>query len=301
MTLLIRETADSDAPGAVAIVREVMPHMPITVSTFLHRRRTLPARARHLWLVAVEDGVVVGRGEAGLNWFAGTDTGFAAVAVARAARGRGIGAALYERLDEHLGALGVTRVLTMFYETPEGVAFAQQRGFREVRAEVPSVVDPREVHVALPAGLDVVPVRELPPEQIHAVDEAATRDMPMTEPAAAIPFEEWLDHVWEFPTFTRDGSIAIVDDERAVAVSLIFADPDSGRAVNAFTGTLAEFRGRGYAFAAKVGSIRWAAANGITRMATTNDETNAPMLAINRKLGYRPTGRLVECLRDGSG
>jgi hypothetical protein len=29
-------------------------------------------------------------------------------------------------------------------------------------------------------------------------------------------------------------------------------------------------------------------------MATTNDETNAPMLAINERLGYRPAGRRVE-------
>jgi hypothetical protein len=29
-------------------------------------------------------------------------------------------------------------------------------------------------------------------------------------------------------------------------------------------------------------------------MATHNDETNAPMLAINRRLGYVPAGRRVE-------
>jgi len=32
-------------------------------------------------------------------------------------------------------------------------------------------------------------------------------------------------------------------------------------------------------------------------MATNNDETNAPMLAINRRLGYRPSGRRVEDLK----
>jgi len=31
---------------------------------------------------------------------------------------------------------------------------------------------------------------------------------------------------------------------------------------------------------------------------TTNDETNAPMLAINRRLGYRVAGRRVEYRRD---
>src|SRR5215212_7707967 len=129
MTVHIREMTDSDARRAVAIAREVMPHLPVTVETFLHRRRTNPERARQLWLVAEEDGEVVGRAEAGLNWMAGTDTGWATVAVASAARGRGIGAALYERLDEHLRGLGTTRVLSMFFETPAGVAFAQRRGF----------------------------------------------------------------------------------------------------------------------------------------------------------------------------
>jgi hypothetical protein len=48
----------------------------------------------------------------------------------------------------------------------------------------------------------------------------------------------------------------------------------------------------------KLASIQWAAANGITMMATNNDETNAPMLAINRRLGYVPGGRRVEWLKE---
>ena len=55
---------------------------------------------------------------------------------------------------------------------------------------------------------------------------------------------------------------------------------------------------RGLAFAVKAACLRWAAANGITVVATTNDERNEPMLAVNRKLGYRPVGRMVEYLRE---
>jgi GNAT superfamily N-acetyltransferase len=224
MTVRIRETLDSDAPGSVSIGREVMPHLPVTLETYLHRRRTNPERARQLWLVAEEAGGIVGRAEAGLNWMAGTDTGWATVAVLTAARGRGIGSALYERLDEHLRELGTTRVLSMFFETPAGVAFAARRGFREVRAEVPSAVDPRDVDLSAAPPVDIVPVRELPPEQIYAVDEAATRDVPMTETIDSMRFDEWLDLLWNFPAFTRDGSFAVVEDGRAVAVSLILAD-----------------------------------------------------------------------------
>ena len=35
-------------------------------------------------------------------------------------------------------------------------------------------------------------------------------------------------------------------------------------------------------------SLARAAASGITKVITQNDDTNAPMLAINAKLGYEP-------------
>jgi GNAT superfamily N-acetyltransferase len=299
MTVRIRETTDDDARGAVTIAREIYPHRPITAESWLHRRRTTPERARALWLTAEEDGEVVGRGEAGLNWFAGTETGFAAVAVAPSARGRGIGRDLYERLAAHLRGLRTQRVLSMFFETAEGVRFAERRGFREVRAEVPSVADPRDVDLSIPDGVTIVPVRGVSPEQVHEVDETATRDVPMTEPVEQIRYHEWLELLWNHPAFTRDGSFAAIVDGRAVAVSLLYADLEGRRAENAFTGTLPGYRGRGLALACKIASMRWAAANGITGVATTNDETNAAMLAVNRKLGYRPIGRMVEYLCDG--
>jgi GNAT superfamily N-acetyltransferase len=71
-------------------------------------------------------------------------------------------------------------------------------------------------------------------------------------------------------------------------------DSETGRAHNMFTGTLRAYRGRGLGLAVKLASIHWAAAHGATMMATHNDETNAPMLAINRRLGYAPAGRRVE-------
>ena len=70
--------------------------------------------------------------------------------------------------------------------------------------------------------------------------------------------------------------------------------------MNWLTGTRRAYRGRGLALAVKLASIHWAAENGITRMLTFNDETNAPMLAINRRLGYKPIGRRVELLKAGT-
>ncbi len=186
----------------------------------------------------------------------------------------------------------------MFYENDAGVRFANARGFTEVRAEQESAIDPRLVSDEPPDGFDIRRVADVDPHLVHAVDEAATRDIPATEQIDAIPYDEWVAHVLEHPLFTADGSFVAIADGVGAAVSLLLVDRETGRALNMFTGTLAAYRGRGFGGAVKLASIRWAAANGITSMATTNDETNAPMLAINRRLGYRPLGRRVEYLRS---
>ena len=53
-------------------------------------------------------------------------------------------------------------------------------------------------------------------------------------------------------------------------------------------GVIPAFRGRGLGLLLKQHSLAWAAAAGITRVITQNDATNAPMLAINARLGYEP-------------
>jgi GNAT superfamily N-acetyltransferase len=122
----------------------------------------------------------------------------------------------------------------------------------------------------------------------------ATQDMPSTEPIDNVPYDEWEQHVLANPLFTPEGSFVVMEDDKAVAVSLLVADLESRRGFNMFTGTLRDYRGRGLGIAVKLASIAWAAEQGITALVTTNDETNAPMLAINRRLGYRVPGRRVE-------
>ena len=111
-------------------------------------------------------------------------------------------------------------------------------------------------------------------------------------------FAEWRAEVWDAPTLTRDGSFVALDHGRPAAIALLYVAPELGRAVSAFTATLPQFRGRGLALAAKIATMRWAEANGIVRASTANDDTNAPMLAINARLGYKPIGRLLTMRRS---
>ena len=105
--------------------------------------------------------------------------------------------------------------------------------------------------------------------------------------------ESWRRLYWDQPTIDRDLGVAAVADGIVVASTFLFADRDTGRAMNGGTGVIPACRGRGLGLLVKQHSLARAAAAGITLVTTQNDDTNAPMLAINRKLGYRQ--RSVGC------
>jgi GNAT superfamily N-acetyltransferase len=299
----IRDTdPEADAEQIVALLLLTNPTIVTSPAEWLHRYRSVPERARILPLVAELDGRIIGAGAAGVIFFGGGgENGFLNLQVHPGHRRRGIGSALYERLRAHLLELGVKSAASMFDESPEGVAFATKRGWREERAETQSTLDPRTVTTLPPPDVELVPAAELDPHELHRIDEEATRDLPSLVPIDAIPYDEWLEFVWDSPLFTREGSYGAVVDGRVAAISFLTANLEHGRAFNMFTATGREYRGRGLALAVKLASTRWAAENGITQLVTTNDETNAPMLAINRRLGYRPAGRRVEYLAEREG
>ena len=291
---------ERDAAGVVAAIRDAMPTAVVSPASWLHREQTVPARSRQRGFVAEVDGRIVGRSLARFeNLFSdATDLSFVLVTVAREYRHRGIGAALYDAALAHALALGPTRLLTSVNE--DGIPFARARGFVEERSQQEAVLDPRTVTELPAAGIDLRAVADVDPRLVHAVDEEATRDQPATEQIDGIPYEEWEEHVLAHPLFTADGSFVAMVDGVAAAVSLLLVDTESCRSVNMFTGTMRAYRGRGLGLAVKLGSTHWAAEHGITTMVTANDAVNAPMLAINKRLGYTPSGWMYDYVRDVS-
>jgi GNAT superfamily N-acetyltransferase len=290
---------DRDADDLVRLVRDAVPTAAVNRAAIVSRISAIPERAGLRVWVAEVDGEAIGRADALMNFFSKESRScFVGVIVRSDHRRRGVGAQLYELCVGRAGELGAERLITNFYENPAGVAFALARGWREVRAETESILDPRTVTEPVPTDVDLRPVREVDPRLVWRVDAEASLDVPQTETVDDIPYDEWEDHVLRYPMFEPDGSFVAVVDGVVAAVSLLVADRETGRATNMFTGTLREYRGRGLARAVKLATTHWAAANGITQVATTNDETNAAMLAVNRRLGYKAGGRRVEYLRD---
>jgi GNAT superfamily N-acetyltransferase len=298
--MTIREIEPAlDADGVVALVREASPTAVVSPAAWQHRVATIPARGRQRGWVAEEGGKIVGNAYALLNFFSeDARTGLVSVEVRGSHRRRGIGAELYELVVAHAREIGAVSLRTTFHETAEGVAFAKGRGFRQVRAEAASALDPRTVAEHPPSDVDLRAVDDVDPRLVYTVDIEATRDMPSSEPIDDVPYSEWEQHVLEHPLFTPEGSFVAMVDGVAAAVSLLIVDIESGRGTSMFTGTLRQYRGRNLGLAVKLASIAWAAANGVKRLVTTNDESNAPMLAINRRLGYELMGRRVDYLND---
>ena len=284
----------ADAGQFVDLLFAVNPTVVTNDREWLHRRLAIPERARMESHVAEVDRRIVGAVEAGLNFFGSGDVGSLWVRVAPEHRNRGIGSELYRRGIEHVRSLDARQATSMFDETDAGVAFASNRGWREVRGETVLVLDPRGVTEQPDPSIELRPARDLDPRELHRIDQEATRDMPAFEQVDEIHSDEWLELVWENPLFSRDGSFGALVGGRVASVSLLMVNTDVGRGLVMFTGTSREHRGRGLAIAVKLASTHWAAENGITQIFTTTDETNAPMLAVNNRLGYRPLARRVE-------
>jgi GNAT superfamily N-acetyltransferase len=292
---------ERDAAALTALARETHPTAVVSETSMIHRERSVPERALARGWVAEEDGEVAGWAEAWRNFFTeGSRSVRIDVSVFERFRRRGIGTALWERGLAHAQELEAQAIVTGFHENDAGVAFATKLDFVEARAETESVLDPRTVREEPPADVELVTVGDADPRLVWRVDLEATLDMPQSEAVDDIPYDEWVRFVLENPLFAADGSFVAMVDGVAAAVSLVTADLESGRAHNMFTGTLRAYRGRGLGLAVKLASIRWAREQGIASMQTHNDETNAPMLAINRRLGYKPAGRRVEWVRAGT-
>jgi GNAT superfamily N-acetyltransferase len=293
----IREFEWGDLPGAAAVVEDVYPERIPLVEAFGHRLKTAPERERHRRWIAEERGEIVGWGESNLL---GDEpgVGFVGICVARRARRRGIGGALYEAALAHLRELGVWRVLSDSPDAPESRAFAERRGFEAIREVRFLGVDPRRADLeelerrragVTSEGLRLVPFTELRDRlaDLYETYAVTTADLPGKEPPAP-PFEEWVEQHWRDPVRSLDASFALVDAVRVVSYTSVRLRVPF--AITDMTGTLREYRRRGYGYLVKLASFAAAAKLGVTSVITDTDEANVASLAMNDRLALEPQG-----------
>ncbi|MBI4926821.1 MAG: GNAT family N-acetyltransferase [Anaerolineae bacterium] len=216
-------------------------------------------------------------------------------------RGMKVGSDLWEALLQELRGLGARRLDSDVNDNDvQSLVFAQRRGF---------AIYEHIFHYALDlTTFDETPflndLHALEAQGIRFTSLAAFEDSPetrhklydlnisyileqanMTPPWTFARFEEF---VLGAPWFKREGQLLAVDGDQWVGMAPISVFPDEHTAYNLHTGVLPAYRGRNIATSLKVLGARYARENGAQKLITDSNLRNAPIQAINRKMGYKP-------------
>jgi mycothiol synthase len=241
-------------------------------------------------LVAEVDGIDVASGLGKRSTIAGAQ--YTMIRVLSEARGRGVGQALYEALSAH----GRDQDLIDAWGRVDGgdtasLSFAERRGFSEFSREVESILTLAPLEPAPPPpGIEITTLGARPglAEACRNVDLEAVPDIPAAE-SEPRPYDWWRGYLVESPgALPHLLTIALADGEVVGYSSLLALAGQPGTLENQLTGVKRAWRGRGIALALKREQARLAHEAGFERISTYNDEVNAPMRAVNMRLGFVP-------------
>lgn len=224
------------------------------------------------------------------------------LAVDKTQRGQGWGQALYDEALAFIQSYNGTRINSEVSEVEiEGLRFAEARGFVRIRHTFSSVLDLQgfdfsesmgaieEVERAGIRFFSLADVGDTPEarRRLYDINARVAMDDPGSD-GTFISFEQF-NHNFDTASWYRPaGQIVAADGPRYVGLAAVGYFADANMIYNMITGVDREYRGRRIAQALKLLTIRYAQEVGADYIRTNNNSENAPMLAINRKLGYRP-------------
>ncbi len=197
------------------------------------------------------------------------------------------------------GAKRLTTYLTLFSKDDPMVPFLTRHGFTEVNRMVPVMLDlttfdPAQFTPPAPDSIRFFSYAEAGDtdgnrRKLYTLAAVLDRDAPTNDVhSEPPPFEEFVKH-FDRPEWNNDALILAADDSGEwVGASQLRFQVGTNIAWTFLTVILPEYRGRGIALALKLRTIDAARARGCPLILTENHEDNAPMRAINRKLGFVP-------------
>lgn len=218
-------------------------------------------------------------------------------------RGSGIGKALYAEATGWARQLGADLLKTEVWDHDESsLRFANNLGYTLERHLYQSVLtldnsaDDPLFGAEVPGRLEGEGIRftTLADEGVEAGEARLYELYKETLPdipghTGGVPeLSEWRKWHLMVSGYAPEQVIIAAAGERYVGVSNVVYAGETNGMYHEYTGVSRDFRGRGVGLALKVQAIKMAKARKASYIRTDNDSTNAPILSINRKLGYVP-------------
>ncbi|HWI66603.1 MAG TPA: GNAT family N-acetyltransferase [Symbiobacteriaceae bacterium] len=252
-------------------------------------------------VAADETGRIIGYGGSAHDPWDQAGRWFGRVMVEPEFHRRGIGTSLFERLVASIRSQGARVLQSEVRDSDqESMSWATDRGFRIDTHIYESTLDlisfdetpfRSAVANAEAAGIRFFSRAEDPSEEtarkVCGLMGRTIPDIPAVHLGRPTTFDEWRLWALDETVVPRDCMILAADGDRIVGVTMLEMR-DGGALYTGHTSVDREYRGRKLALALKLLSIRVALRRGAPYMRTHNNALNAPMLAVNRKLGYRP-------------
>lgn len=282
---------------------------PMTVERAQEWEAGLAAESRRYRFVAESSaGVVVGYVEATHKPWAEPGYFEMELVVDAQWRRRGVGKTLWQATLAWLRAESATRVeVELRDNAPASIGFAEARGFMRQRHRFESTLDlaslDEQPFVGALEQAQVAGYRFFSLADVGDTEEARRRDYAINRrasldiPGAArtfMPFEEWQRVVCGASWYRPDGQIIAAHGDEWIGLAALGYFTATNSMYNMVTGVDRAHRGHGVAQALKLLAIRCARRYGAVYIRTHNDSENAPILAINRKLGYQPQPGLYQ-------
>lgn len=292
---------DSDFPKVLELINSFEPE-PLSLAAALRwYERKLPGRIIHAIVATNAQNQVVGYCEAfHETWFPAGQFQIWVIVDSKARR-LGIGSALYDEGQAFItgqGAAGLTSEVRD--NCPEGLHFAQRRGFKIERSQFESTLDllafderpflptvsPLEASGIRIASLADFGDSQAARKKLYEVNYTTALDIPGV--TGWMNFEEFVMTVCGSEWYCPEGQLVAMDGETFVGLSAVKLVPQTQGSYNLMTGVLNKYRGRKIGLALKLAAIHYARSHGAFYIRTNNDSLNPAILTLNQKLGYQP-------------
>jgi len=259
----------------------------------------LTGHDRPRWIAEGGEGRTIGYAHAWRAPWSAPGVLYEQIIVDPSVRNQGVGCALYDVLMTYTSEVQANRVISdLRDDDPGSLAFAAKRGFTQERHLFESCIElsnfssellehTRFDNDSLQMGTLADQPGEAFEQRLYELYRSTHEDIPGFE-GEYMWYSDWRKWTIDKEDFDRSLALLVLDDGRPVGVVQLTAHPESESLYNSFTGVDSAYRGQGIARALKIQSIREALKRGYRYIRTNNDSLNAPMLKINRSLGYQP-------------